>query len=93
MKTTYWIKACLVITLVTERILRFWMSLSSLVTANMLLLITLLSTRQFHCEGQSLLDALRHFLAAFRLPGESPVISRILESFSSHWLVSDVVLP
>ena len=80
------------ITLVIGRIQKFWTSLSSLVTATVLLFVTLLSPRQFQCEGQSLLDALRQFLAAFRLPGESPVISRILESFSSHWLVSDVVL-
>jgi hypothetical protein len=32
-------------------------------------------------------DALRHFLESFRLPGESPVIARILETFSEHWLV------
>ena len=69
------------------------MSLLSLATTSVLVLVMLLSPRQFHCEGQSLLDALRHFLAAFRLPGESPVISRILESFSSHWLVSDVMFP
>jgi brefeldin A-resistance guanine nucleotide exchange factor 1 len=31
-------------------------------------------------------DALRHFLESFRLPGESPVIGRILETFSERWL-------
>ena len=43
--------------------------------------------RQFSFGGLSLLDSLRHFLATFRLPGESPVISRILELFSDQWLV------
>lgn len=42
--------------------------------------------KQFSFDGQPLLDSLRHFLASFRLPGESPVISRILELFSSQWL-------
>ena len=35
-----------------------------------------------------MVDALRHFLESFRLPGESPIIARILETFAEHWLVS-----
>eukprot|EP00731_Ephydatia_muelleri_P005743 Em0002g1919a len=33
-----------------------------------------------------LVESLRHFLEAFRLPSESPIISRILETFTEHWL-------
>ena len=36
----------------------------------------------FRFEGQSLLDGLRMFLAAFRLPGEAQQIDRILQAFS-----------
>ena len=48
-----------------------------------------------HHSKQSLkdvpmVDALRYFLESFRLPGESPVVERILEIFSQHWLVSRV---
>ena len=43
--------------------------------------------RRFSPHGSHLVDALRHFLESFRLPGESPIIARILESFSEHWLV------
>ncbi len=39
-------------------------------------------------HGVALVDALRVFLESFRLLGESPVVERILESFSQHWLVS-----
>jgi hypothetical protein len=36
----------------------------------------------FRFEGQSLLDGLRMFLAAFRLPGESQQIDRIIQAFA-----------
>jgi len=36
----------------------------------------------FHFENQSLLDGLRMFLAAFRLPGEAQQIDRILQAFA-----------
>eukprot|EP00536_Pseudo-nitzschia_multiseries_P009846 jgi/Psemu1/258490/estExt_Genewise1Plus.C_2860061 len=36
----------------------------------------------FHFERQSLLDGLRMFLAAFRLPGEAQQISRIVQAFA-----------
>ena len=36
----------------------------------------------FHFNGQGLLDGLRMFLAAFRLPGEAQQIDRILQAFS-----------
>ena len=45
--------------------------------------------RHFSLHGTHLVDALRHFLESFRLPGESPVIARILETFSEHWLVNN----
>ena len=36
----------------------------------------------FHFAGQPLLDCLRTFLAAFRLPGEAQMIDRILQAFA-----------
>lgn len=36
-----------------------------------------------------MVDALKEFLESFRLPGESPIVERILEVFSQHWLVSE----
>ena len=36
----------------------------------------------FRFEGQSLLDGLRMFLGAFRLPGESQMIDRIIQAFA-----------
>lgn len=38
----------------------------------------------FRFESQSLLDSLRMFLAAFRLPGEAQQIDRILQAFSDR---------
>ena len=46
--------------------------------------------RQFELQGVPLVEGLRHFLETFRLPGEAPVISRIMEHFADHWLVSGV---
>ena len=43
--------------------------------------------RKFSWHGVPLVDALRGFLESFRLPGESPVVERILETLSRHWLV------
>lgn len=33
-------------------------------------------------------EALRSFLETFRLPGEAPTISMIMENFAEHWHVS-----
>lgn len=33
-------------------------------------------------------EALRSFLETFRLPGEAPTISLIMENFAEHWHVS-----
>ena len=38
-------------------------------------------------------EALRLYLENFRLPGEAPVISWIMEHFSEHWHVSCDELP
>ncbi|XP_064404547.1 Golgi-specific brefeldin A-resistance guanine nucleotide exchange factor 1-like isoform X2 [Halichondria panicea] len=45
--------------------------------------------RRIPVHGVALVDALRVFLESFRLLGESPVVERILESFSQHWLDSN----
>jgi len=37
-------------------------------------------------RGVPLVEALRQFLESFRLPGESPIVERILGIFSKHWL-------
>ncbi|EDV25608.1 uncharacterized protein TRIADDRAFT_24514 [Trichoplax adhaerens] len=43
--------------------------------------------KSFSYENTLIQDALRAFLETFRLPGESPVITRILETFTNHWYV------
>ena len=43
--------------------------------------------RKCALQGVPMVDALRAFLESFRLPGESPIVERILEVFSQHWLV------
>jgi brefeldin A-resistance guanine nucleotide exchange factor 1 len=45
--------------------------------------------KQFELKGIPLVEGLRHFLETFRLPGEAPVISRIMEDFAEHWLTSN----
>ncbi|XP_062518371.1 Golgi-specific brefeldin A-resistance guanine nucleotide exchange factor 1-like isoform X2 [Corticium candelabrum] len=42
--------------------------------------------RSFHVEDVKIQSAMRVFLESFRLPGEAPIISRIMEHFSEHWL-------
>ena len=44
--------------------------------------------RSFNFEDTRLDEALRMFLESFRLPGEAPVISYIMEHFSASWHVS-----
>ncbi|XP_037062351.1 Golgi-specific brefeldin A-resistance guanine nucleotide exchange factor 1 isoform X5 [Peromyscus leucopus] len=39
----------------------------------------------FSFQGLRLDEALRLYLEAFRLPGEAPVIHRLLEAFTEHW--------
>ncbi|KAK2500287.1 hypothetical protein MC885_017585 [Smutsia gigantea] len=39
----------------------------------------------FSFQGLRLDEALRLYLEAFRLPGEAPVIQRLLEIFTEHW--------
>lgn len=45
--------------------------------------------RSFNFEDLRVDEALRQYLEAFRLPGEAPVISYLIEHFSDHWHVSD----
>ena len=61
--------------------------LSSKHTGNSFFNFHFLSYRQFSLHGSHIVDTLRNFLESFRLPGESPIIARILETFSQHWLV------
>lgn len=41
--------------------------------------------KSFNFSGLRIDECLRIFLEAFRLPGEAPLISIIIEHFSSHW--------
>ncbi|XP_045609638.1 Golgi-specific brefeldin A-resistance guanine nucleotide exchange factor 1 isoform X2 [Procambarus clarkii] len=43
----------------------------------------------FEFRGLRVDEALRMFLESFRLPGEAPLISIIIEHFSSHWHTSN----
>lgn len=41
----------------------------------------------FGFQGLRIDEALRLYLEAFRLPGEAPVIQRLLETFTDNWHV------
>lgn len=41
--------------------------------------------KQFNFAGVPIDEALRVYLEAFRLPGEAPLIQRVLEQFAEHW--------
>ena len=43
--------------------------------------------RTFHFQGMRIDEALRIYLSEFRLPGEAPLISALLEHFAAHWRV------
>lgn len=45
----------------------------------------LFDCRSFDFAGKRIDEALREYLEAFRLPGESPLISHIMEHFAAHW--------
>ena len=47
--------------------------------------------KSFDFKGLRIDEALRLYLEAFRLPGEAPLISLVLEHFAEHWHVSDKV--
>jgi len=47
-----------------------------------------LNYRSFSFEETRIDEALRMYLESFRLPGEAPVISYLLEHFANHWHVS-----
>jgi brefeldin A-resistance guanine nucleotide exchange factor 1 len=44
--------------------------------------------RSFDFADTRIDEALRLYLETFRLPGESPLISLIMEHFAEHWHVS-----
>lgn len=44
--------------------------------------------RSFDFVDTRIDEALRQYLEVFRLPGESPLISLLLEHFADHWHVS-----
>jgi Sec7-like guanine-nucleotide exchange factor len=41
--------------------------------------------QSFDFAGLRIDESLRLFLESFRLPGEAPIISLILEHFADHW--------
>lgn len=43
--------------------------------------------RTFQFQGMRIDEALRIYLSEFRLPGEAPLISALLEHFAAHWRV------
>ncbi|CAH8609100.1 unnamed protein product [Heterobilharzia americana] len=45
--------------------------------------------RQFNFVGVPIDEALRVYVEAFRLPGEAPLIQRIMEHFAEHWYKSN----
>lgn len=45
--------------------------------------------KSFEFQNTRIDECLRLFLEAFRLPGEAPLISHILEEFSDHWFISN----
>jgi len=51
-----------------------------------------LNFRSFNFIETRIDEALRMYLESFRLPGEAPVISYLLEHFADHWHVSTVYL-
>lgn len=44
----------------------------------------------FAFQGLRIDEALRLYLEAFRLPGEAPVIQRLLETFTDNWHVRHI---
>lgn len=44
--------------------------------------------KRFDFTGMRIDEALRLYLETFRLPGEAPLISLLLEHFAEHWHVS-----
>jgi len=46
--------------------------------------------RTFHFENMRIDEALRIYLSEFRLPGEAPLISALLEHFAAHWRVRNI---
>lgn len=48
-------------------------------------------SRTFNFENMRIDEALRIYLSEFRLPGEAPLISALLEHFAARWRVSNSI--
>ena len=48
------------------------------------------SHRSFNFEDTRVDEALRMYLESFRMPGEAPVISWLMEHFAEHWHVCNL---
>lgn len=46
--------------------------------------------RAFNFEDTRVDEALRMYLESFRMPGEAPVISYLMEQFAEHWHVGSL---
>jgi hypothetical protein len=73
----------------TERTFTSWSNTSSKATTTTTTTMTcpLVSRRTFNFEEMRIDEALRIYLAEFRLPGEAPLISALLEQFAARWRV------
>lgn len=69
----------------SENVLKLVLNVFFFYTKLMVSLFCFLSTFQF--QGLRIDEALRLYLEAFRLPGEAPVIQRLLETFTDNWHV------
>ena len=47
--------------------------------------------RSFNFDETRIDEALRMYLESFRLPGEAPIISYLMEHFADHWHVSTLL--
>lgn len=70
-------------------IFTFWYSyLSTILKFTTKFFFVVCNCRSFNFEDLRIDEALRQYLETFRLPGEAPVISLLLEHFAEHWHVS-----
>ena len=53
-----------------------------------LIIVTIWPFSSFNFEDLRVDEALRMYLESFRMPGEAPVISWLMEHFAEHWHVS-----
>lgn len=57
--------------------------------AEVLYLLLCCAGRSFNFGNTRIDEALRMYLETFRLPGEAPLISLLMEHFAEHWHVSE----